>query len=625
MVNQFDGYEKQQQMKHAKESVTLNQQTAGSFDQLRPSKEQKQFIDLANKGHNVLVDACIGSGKTTAIQKLCASLPKSTSILYLTYNRLLKLDAQSKIKRYNVLVQNYHGFAYMALNRVGIHAGVSDLIQTFLRTKPEIGHYDVMILDEYQDIEQETAEMLTYIKEQNPDMQIIAVGDMEQKIYDKTTLDVRPFISQLLGEHVQIEFTQCFRLSHDIAARLGNIWGKTINGVNPNCDVSTMTMNEALTFLSEQDPKDVMCLGSRTGSMSSALNWLERDYPEKFNKHTVFASISNDNRGAVAPGPKTAIFTTFDSSKGMERKTCVIFDWDASYWSIRLRKPQQKYEILRNIFLVAASRGKNRIIFVDRNKGILDDDTLMTPPESQMMFMDCSIHDLFAFKYREDVEDAYKLLKIKQLPSIDNNHDIIEIRHQDGLIDLSPCIGIYQLAYYFNGYDIDREIDLLYSQKYNDGMTSYQRAWPIDKKILLLTSLLTNQWRYLNQVATPFVTKADRKALSSRMDTRLNPDVETQRLVEVDFSRHGRQLFTAAGYADAIVDDTVYNLQYTSAMQHEHFLECACYMIGLGLDKGVVWNTRDNILYQIAIPERDSFMNAVTRCATKGYVTKYED
>jgi len=617
MVKQVYDYKKQQQ-KHSKDS-------ADSFGQLRPSKEQKQFIDLAKSGHNVLVDACIGSGKTTAIQKLCESLPKSKNILYLTYNRLLKLDAKSKIKRYNVLVQNYHGFAYMALNRVGVHAGVSDLIQTFLRTKPKIGHYDVMILDEYQDIEQETADMLTYIKEQNPDMQIIAVGDMEQKIYDKTTLDVRPFINQLLGEHVQIEFTQCFRLSHGLAARLGNIWGKTINGVNPDCDVSTMTMDEALTFLSEQDPKDVMCLGSRTGPMSKALNQLERDHPEKFNKYTVFASISNDNRGAVTPGPETAIFTTFDSSKGMERKTCVIFDWDVSYWTLRLRRPQQKYEILRNIFLVAASRGKNRIVFVDSNEGMLDDKTLMTPPEDQKMFADCSIRDLFAFKYREDIENAYRLLKIKQLPSVDNNHDIIEIRHRDGLIDLSPCIGIYQLAYYFNDYDIDREIDLLYQQKYNTGMANYQRAWPIDKKILLLTSLLTNQWRYLRQVVTPFVTKEERNALSSRIDTRLTSDVETQRLVEINFSRHGRQLFTAEGYADAIINDTVYDLQYTNSMQHENFLECACHMIGLGLDKGIVWNTCDNILYQIAIPKRDAFMNAVARCATKGRVTKYED
>ena len=34
------------------------------------SEEQQLFISKALEGHNILVDACIGSGKTTAIQKL---------------------------------------------------------------------------------------------------------------------------------------------------------------------------------------------------------------------------------------------------------------------------------------------------------------------------------------------------------------------------------------------------------------------------------------------------------------------------------------------------------------------------------------------------------------------------
>lgn len=149
-----------------------------TYDNITPSVEQKQFIAWAKEGKNILVDACIGSGKTTAIQKLCQSLPPSKKILYLTYNRLLKLDAQSKITNRNVTVQNYHGFAYMALSRSGITAGVSDLIQTVNNQQPYIMPYDILIIDEYQDIEQEIAEFLLYIKKQNPKMQLIAVGDM---------------------------------------------------------------------------------------------------------------------------------------------------------------------------------------------------------------------------------------------------------------------------------------------------------------------------------------------------------------------------------------------------------------------------------------------------------------
>ena len=68
------------------------------------SDEQSKFVEIAQEGKNILVDACIGSGKTTAIQVLCEELPKEKNILYLTYNKLLKIDAKSKIHKKNVLV-----------------------------------------------------------------------------------------------------------------------------------------------------------------------------------------------------------------------------------------------------------------------------------------------------------------------------------------------------------------------------------------------------------------------------------------------------------------------------------------------------------------------------------------
>ncbi len=123
------------------------------------SAEQQNFISIAQTGKNVLVDACIGSGKTTAIQRLCDELPKSRRILYLTYNRLLKIDARSRIASANTAVTNYHGFAYGTLKRIGINPGISDLIHAFIEAKPPFPPYDVLIIDEYQDIEQEFADI----------------------------------------------------------------------------------------------------------------------------------------------------------------------------------------------------------------------------------------------------------------------------------------------------------------------------------------------------------------------------------------------------------------------------------------------------------------------------------
>lgn len=146
------------------------------------SSEQQEFVHLALSGKNVLCDACIGSGKTSTINVLCDAYPPERRILYLTYNRLLKLDAKDKIKNGNVLVQNYHGFASLLLNKKGIrNCGQGEQLAMVLEKKIPIPPIDTLIIDEYQDINDEIAELLKYIRSQNPGLQIVAVGDMKQK------------------------------------------------------------------------------------------------------------------------------------------------------------------------------------------------------------------------------------------------------------------------------------------------------------------------------------------------------------------------------------------------------------------------------------------------------------
>lgn len=589
------------------------------------STEQQAFIDAAKQGKNILVDACIGSGKTTAIQHLCDELPDTKRILYLTYNRLLKVDAKAKIKNKNATVTNYHGFAAMCLYRMGVSAGVSDLIQCFNRTLPDVAHYDILIIDEYQDIEQELAEMLEYIKDENPGIQIIAVGDMEQKIYDKTTLDVALFMDEFLGTYERMEFTYCFRLQEELASMLGRVWQKKIIGVNDSCEViKGMTLNQITDYLSRQDPADVLCLGSRTGDMAKVLNTLESRFPEKWNKSTVYASISDNNSsGTTEPKKTSAIFTTYDSSKGLERKICVIFDYTETYWSVRVNKPQQSYDILRNIFCVAASRGKQQIIFVKGKHAELTEQTLSTPVQGNLNFKDMDISGMFDFKFKEDVEECFSLLQVKKINREDRSE--IEIKTQDELIDLSPCIGTYQEAMFFDNYSIEEDIKLCTKIRDNEFLyTAEERQKSLEEKILFLSSVATKQNRYRTQVKVPFIKDEEKEEIKTRLSTEFTPGEKVQQGCEIDFvNLSGRQLFKAKGYADVVKNDTVYELKFVSELTHEHFLQCASYMIGLKLKKGILWNVRDNSMYQISIPDRRKFMNAVTKTVTKHAYNKY--
>lgn len=594
---------------------------------LQLSNEQQLFIEKALQGENILVDACIGSGKTTAIQELCNRLPSTKKVLYLTYNKLLKLDAKSKIKKKNVMVTNYHGFAYTILRKNGVSAGISDLIQTFIQRQPFIGKYDTLIIDEYQDIEQELAELLELIKDCNPEMQIIAVGDMEQKIYDKTTLNVEFFMKDFLEDYLTLKFTQCFRLSKDLAAMLGRIWKKEIKGVNPCCKVQEMDEKDIIPFLAEQNPADILCLGTRTGAMSNALNTLEETYPQIFNKTTVYASIAdNDSMGKSAiPKEDSAIFTTYDSSKGLERKICVVFDFTESYWFIRMSKPQQSYTILRNIFCVAASRGKDYIIFVKSKDAMLSERTLSKFTDMNQKFDAMDISNMFEFKYKEDVENCFSYLKIRKLEQKDNS--LIDIKSTDNLIDLSPCIGIYQEAAFFDNYKIDKSIELIIYLKpeLKSLYTEEIQNSSLDRKILFLVSLETKQKRYRIQVITPLVNEEQSRLIKERLKTKLNPDENVQVGCRIDFSnkKKGSIKFSAHGLADVVKDKIIYELKFVSELTHEHFLQCASYVVAMDLPKGILWNTRDNTLYEIEVPDRKAFLDAVAKTVTKGMIENY--
>lgn len=502
------------------------------------STEQQDLVRLALEGKNVLCDACIGSGKTSTINVLCNEFDSSKQILYLTYNRLLKLDAQQKILNDNVTVQNYHGFASKMLYRYGIKdVGQGEQISRLLEGHIPVGHYDVLIIDEYQDINEEISKMLEYVKDSNPCMQIIAVGDMKQKIYDHTSLDIWDFINKFLGKHTQVNFTQCFRLSHDLAGRLGMIWDKNINGVNAHCDVKTMTKEEVIDYLDSVNPKDVLCLGARTGPMVTVLNALEERPGNLYDKNHVYASIKdNDGDKCVAPGPDVGIFTTYDGSKGMERPICVVFDFTEFYWGTRMHMPMVRYEILRNLFCVAASRGKEEVIFVEPEKDkdfLLSDKTLMTPVKTHIEANPkFDISEMFDFKFDEDVNACYDLIKIS--PVFRKDVHPIEVKHSDAMIDLAPCIGIYQQANFFDYYDIDSAI-AYYMYMHKDKKMAMPQSWKsVEQKVLFLTMLMTSQDRYVKQVELPIITKEQESQINKRLSVLFSPDENVQERCELN-------------------------------------------------------------------------------------------
>jgi F-box protein 18 (helicase) len=79
---------------------------------MKLTKEQQKII--GSKG-NIRINAIAGSGKTTTVVEYAASRPKDANILYLAFNKSVKIEAFQKFKNkglFNVTVETAHSLAY---------------------------------------------------------------------------------------------------------------------------------------------------------------------------------------------------------------------------------------------------------------------------------------------------------------------------------------------------------------------------------------------------------------------------------------------------------------------------------------------------------------------------------
>lgn len=598
--------------------------------------EQQAVVDAVAAGSHVIVDACCGSGKTKTIQHLCALMNgRGRNILYLTYSRLLKADAQGRVG--GAKVQNYHGIVYPYLLELGIAAGLGDSIaafnDNFAVISPSFPAYDLVVIDEYQDINSEYAQLLRNIKSKNPLMQIVLVGDRDQKVQANTTLDAVAFAREFTDNiAVTLPFTRSFRMGEYMAGLLSLAWNKPIIGCNAEQQVLEVEMAEAVELMAAVRPCELLVLGKRNGPMVHALNMLEVRAPARYNKSTVYASI-RDGSAESSPSSEAAVFTTYDASKGMERDLCVVFDYRIQTWETRAKFPNTDHEVLRNVFLVAASRGKGRIVFVKPGPLVplapvstpaianISVNTFTnlpgrTTPEYTRPF---SPSTAFDFNYAENVVEVMGTISRVRLD--DGAQEEISVTTRDGLIDLSPAVGIWQEALFFEGFDATERLMLNESLDWADLLT--QDPW---HNSLVLMAATTKQRRYLDQVSVRMSDEVGR-ALYARLEQGLDPAAQVSVGLSLDGIAHGlggvSSPITFAGIVDAVHNNSIYELKFTSDLGHPAFLQAALYLVMAHyegrsqLKSSILWNTRTGEKWEITVPDEGRFLNAVVKCVSK--------
>ena len=78
-------------------------------------KLTKEQTDIINSTGNIKINAVAGSGKTTTIIEYARTRPAESRILYLAFNKSVKLEAVRKFEEkglHNVKVETAHSLAY---------------------------------------------------------------------------------------------------------------------------------------------------------------------------------------------------------------------------------------------------------------------------------------------------------------------------------------------------------------------------------------------------------------------------------------------------------------------------------------------------------------------------------
>lgn len=71
------------------------------------------------------------------------------------------------------------------------------------------------------------------------------------------------------------------------------------------------------------------------------------------------------------------------------------------------------------------------------------------------------------------------------------------------------------------------------------------------------------------------------------------------------------------GRIDVLKNNIIYELKYVSELQHTHFLQLACYLVSMNTPYGILWNTKNNQMWKVSVPDIGTFEKQVISTITK--------
>jgi hypothetical protein len=351
---------------------------------IQPSDEQALIVKHVVKGDNVVVEAVAGSGKTTTVMFIAEAMGKG-KVLQITYNKQLKFEVREKVvarKIKNLIINTYHSLAVRYYDE-NAHDDLKLKQIITNNIKPRyIDQFNVLIIDEKQDMTPDYYHFIhKFIHDMNFCGNVVLLGDRYQGVYEFKNADSRFLTmgSQLYGptNFVSLSLQESFRVTTQIAWFVNYVmlgYKRIISnkkGKHPvyyykrNIFSCHLEFGRILTEFMKKGYKadDIFILapslknGSPVKKLENVL--VEQDVPIYFAKNEDDGMDEEVIKGKI-------VFTTFHQAKGRERKICLIYGFDESYFNFHAKDKDR--DVCPSELYVATTRASEILMVIENDK-----------------------------------------------------------------------------------------------------------------------------------------------------------------------------------------------------------------------------------------------------------------
>jgi AAA domain len=364
-----------------------------------PSEEQQHICDCIKQGHNVVVDACAGSGKSTTILSVACEIP-TKKILQMTYNASLRKEFKEKVTEYgikNIDVHTYHSLAVQyfspdAYTDSGIRRILHGIEKEDQNTEKTVPKYDIIVLDEAQDMSLLYYRFVLYFMTicaktlKKWRCQLLILGDYMQGLYEFKGADIRfltmaPEIWSSCPYLKKPKFDLCklhtsYRITKPMAAFVNHVMignerlracreGVPVTYLrNSRANLERIVVYHILKILEEGDlPEDIFVLSASVKGVNSNIRKMENALVERGIPCHI-PMLEHDKLDERVMHGKV-VFSTFHTVKGRQRKYVIIVGFDQSYFTYFAKN--LPINSCPNTLYVGCTRATHRMFLLENN------------------------------------------------------------------------------------------------------------------------------------------------------------------------------------------------------------------------------------------------------------------